>query len=75
VETLPWSKDAIFAGNALWILSEVEVEAGRYDRALEHLRELLSHPGYVSPGLLQVEPTFAPLRGNPRFERLLEGKP
>jgi len=42
-------KEPLFAGNALWILAGIEVEAGRYDRALEHRRELLSHPGYVSP--------------------------
>ena len=74
VETLPWSKDVLFAGNALWILAGIEVEAGRYDRALEHLRELLSHPGYVSPGWLRVDPTFAPLKGNPRFEKLVAGR-
>jgi len=27
-------------------------------------------PYYLSPGWLRIDPTFAPLKGNPRFERL-----
>jgi hypothetical protein len=27
---------------------------------------------YLSPGWLKIDPTFTPLRGNPRFERLVE---
>jgi hypothetical protein len=29
---------------------------------------------YLSPGWLRIDPTFAPLKGNPRFERLVAGK-
>jgi hypothetical protein len=34
------------------------------------LEPLLKMPYYLSPGWLKIDPTFAPLRGNPRFERL-----
>jgi hypothetical protein len=44
---------------------------GEPGKALGQLERLLKIPYYVSPGWLKIDPTFAPLRGNPRFERLV----
>jgi hypothetical protein len=30
-------------------------------------------PYHLSPGWLRIDPAFAPLKGNPRFEKLAAG--
>jgi hypothetical protein len=40
--------------------------AGKQDEALN----LLEHH-VLSPGWLRIDPAFTPLRGNPRYERLI----
>jgi len=46
------------------------VLVGKPDKALDLLEPLLKIPYYVSSGWLKIDPNFAPLRGNPRFQRL-----
>jgi hypothetical protein len=46
---------------------------GEREKALDRLEPLLKVPYYLSPGWLKIDPTFAPLRGNPCFERLALG--
>jgi eukaryotic-like serine/threonine-protein kinase len=43
---------------------------GEPDKAMDALEPLLKVPYYLSPGWLKIDPAFAPLHGNPRFERL-----
>ena len=45
------------------------------DEALDQLEPLLANPYYLSPGWLRIDPTFRPLRDNPRFQRLIAQPP
>jgi hypothetical protein len=36
------------------------------------LEPLLKVPYYLSPGWLAIDPNLPPLKGNPRFEKLLK---
>jgi hypothetical protein len=55
------------------VLAWTYLLVGEPDRALDQLERLLKGPYYLSPGWLKIDPNFAPLRGNPRFERLVNG--
>jgi serine/threonine-protein kinase len=54
-------------------LVRIYLLVGEPEKALDHLEPLLKIPYYLSPGWLKIDPSFAPLRGNPRFERLVAG--
>ena len=41
--------------------------------ALDLLERLVGIPYFLTPQYLAIDPNFAPLRGNPRFERLVKG--
>ena len=48
---------------------------GQNAKALDLLEPLLAMPYYLSPAWLKIDPTFAPLRGDARFERLAASAP
>jgi eukaryotic-like serine/threonine-protein kinase len=54
-------------------LVRIYLVVGEHERALDLLELLLKKPYWLTPGWLEIDPTFAPLRGNSRFERLLRG--
>ena len=54
-------------------LARVYLLVGEREKALDVLEPLVKIPYFFSPQFLRIDPNFAPLKGNPRFERLLQG--
>jgi tetratricopeptide (TPR) repeat protein len=74
VELLPITKDAFTGAYIQHQLARIYLLVGDPEKALDHLEPLLKVPYYLSPGWLKIDPTFAPLRGHARFERLIAGQ-
>jgi TolB-like protein/class 3 adenylate cyclase/predicted Zn-dependent protease len=71
-ELLPISKDAI-TGTALAInLAQIYTWTGEKDRAIEQIVAVERVPNLLSYGFLKLHPYWDPLRGDPRFEKIVE---
>lgn len=44
---------------------------GQHEKAIDELEKILASRSDFSPGYLRAEPTFRVLRGNARFEKLI----
>ncbi len=74
VALVPIRRDAYQGPYIQHQLVRIYLLVGEPEKALDQLEPLLKMPYYLSPGWLRIDPTFAPLKGNPRFERLVAGK-
>jgi serine/threonine-protein kinase len=70
---LPISREAYVGAYTQHQLVRIYLLAGEPEKALDRLEPFLKIPYYLSPVWLRIDPTFAPLAGNPRFERLIAG--
>jgi len=70
-ELLPMTADAVdgvaYAAN----LAQVYVWTGEKDLALDQLERVERVPNFVSYGYLKLQPIWDPLRGDPRFEKIV----
>jgi hypothetical protein len=60
----------------LFQAARVFIQSGENERALDLIERLITMPASdITAAYLRIDPSFAPLKGNPRFEKLIAGRP
>ena len=70
-ELIPISKEALKGFMRVRDLALVFVMVGEYEKALDQIEYLLNIPGYLSVPFLRLDPSWAPLKEHPRFQKLV----
>jgi serine/threonine-protein kinase len=70
-ELLPRAKDGFYYLSYAIDLAQIYVMVGDRDRAIEQLEQLLTNPSWISVRWLEIDPTWNPLRDDPKFQQLL----
>ena len=71
-ELLPVEKDSVNGSHVLDVLAVIYAWVGEKDLAIEELTHDIQHPGSSPYGILKLFPQWDPLRGDPRFEKIVE---
>jgi serine/threonine-protein kinase len=71
VELLPVAKDAFTGEHMMRYLAIIYTWTGEKNLAIEQLAAVIRLPGYLSYGRLKLHPEWDPLRGDPRFEKIV----
>jgi Predicted integral membrane protein len=72
VELLPVEKDAFDGPAMIKFFAIIAAWVGDKDLACEQLATALRTPGHLNYGELKLMPYWDPLRGDPRFEKIIE---
>jgi TolB-like protein/Tfp pilus assembly protein PilF len=71
IDLMPLSKDIYDGALVLEGLAQVYTWSGDHDRAIELLQKLVTIPSYINYARLKLHPLWSPLRGDPRFEKIV----
>ena len=71
-ELLPVTKDALGGAHIMEYLGVIYAWTGEKDLAIKQIAATLQVPSLLSYGQLRLHPFWDPLRGDPRFEKLVE---
>jgi TolB-like protein/Tfp pilus assembly protein PilF len=71
IDLMPISKDIYDGALVLEGLAQVYAWSGDHDRAIGLVQKLVTIPGYTNYGRLKLHPLWSPLRGDPRFEKIV----
>ena len=71
IDLMPISKDIYDGALVLEGLAQVYGWSGDRDRAIELVQKLVTMPSYINYARLKFHPLWSPLRGDPRFERIV----
>ena len=71
IELLPVEKDTMNGGRIVVYLAMIAAWVGDKDLACQQLAEAIRYPTAPSYGQLKLLPTWDPLRGDPRFEKIV----
>jgi TolB-like protein len=71
IDLMPISKDIYDGALVLEGLAQVYAWTGDRDRAIGLVQKLVTMPGYTNYARLKLHPLWSPLRGDPRFEKIV----
>ena len=71
VELVPIEKDSLNGADMIQYSAIVDAWVGEKDLALQNLAKAAQLPGSLSYGRLKLLPWYDPLRGDPRFEKIV----
>jgi TolB-like protein len=71
IELLPITKDSIDGAELVKYMGVIYAWCGEKDLAIEQIEATLKIPSTLSYGNLKLHPTWDPLRGDPRFEKIV----
>jgi TolB-like protein/class 3 adenylate cyclase/Flp pilus assembly protein TadD len=71
VDLVPMEKDSLNGADMIQYSAIVAAWVGEKDLALQNLAKAAQLPGFVTYGRLKLLPWWDPLRGDPRFEKIV----